>query len=120
MKQLKSKGVLVLVTVFSLVSASAQETSSDKEMKSFLIERDIPKAGEFTEADLKGISQKSCSVLEKMKGIVWVNSYVTGDKVFCVYQSNDTDLIKEHAEKAGFPVTSIMEIGSVIGPKTAN
>lgn len=120
MKQLKTQGVLVLVTVFSLVSVKAQEASSKDEMKTFLIERDIPKAGEFTEADLKGISQKSCTVLEEMKEIEWVHSYVTGDKVYCVYRSKNTDLIEEHGDKAGFPVTSIMEIGSVIGPKTAN
>ena len=89
-------------------------------MKTWLIERDIPGAGAFTPADLKGISQKSCSVLKEMgTGIQWVQSYVTGNKVFCVYRAENESLLREHAKKGGFPVTSITEIANTISPATA-
>lgn len=89
-------------------------------MKTYLIERDIPGAGNLTAADLKGISQKSCSVLKEMgSGIEWVQSYVTGNKVYCVYKAENEALLKEHASKGGFPITNIMEIGSTISPATA-
>ncbi|MFT3682872.1 MAG: DUF4242 domain-containing protein [Ferruginibacter sp.] len=89
-------------------------------MKTYLIQRDIPNAGAFTADELKGISQKSCSVLAEMgTGIEWVQSYVTGDKIFCVYRAENEDLIREHGKKGGFPVTVITEIGSVISPATA-
>ena len=69
---------------------------------------------------LKGISQKSCSVLKEMgTGIQWVQSYVTGNKVFCVYRAENESLLREHAKKGGFPVTSITEIANTIGPATA-
>ncbi|UAY53722.1 DUF4242 domain-containing protein [Ferruginibacter albus] len=90
-------------------------------MKTYLIERDIPSAGNFTAADLKAISQKSCSVLKDMgsDNIQWVQSYVTDDKIFCVYKAKNEDLIREHGAKGGFPVTKITEISSVISPATA-
>ncbi len=79
-----------------------------------------PGAGAFTPADLKGISQKSCSVLKEMgTGIQWVQSYVTGNKVFCVYRAENESLLREHAKKGGFPVTSITEIANTISPATA-
>lgn len=69
---------------------------------------------------LKGISQKSCSVLKEMgTGIQWVQSYVTGNKVFCVYRAENESLLREHAKKGGFPVTSITEIANTISPATA-
>jgi hypothetical protein len=115
---------LVAVLLFSFgSSASAQGKPSQKNapvMKTWLIERDIPGAGAFTPADLKGISQKSCSVLKEMgTGIQWVQSYVTGNKVFCVYRAENEALLREHAKKGGFPVTSITEIANTISPATA-
>ena len=88
-------------------------------MKTYLIERDIPGAGNLTAADLKGISQKSCGVLKEMNGIQWMHSYVTGNKIFCVYKAQNEELLREHATKGGFPITNITEIGTTIGPKTA-
>ncbi|XVJ68125.1 MAG: DUF4242 domain-containing protein [Lacibacter sp.] len=88
-------------------------------MKTFLIERDIPGAGNLTPADLKGISQKSCTVLKQMNGIQWVQSYVTGNKIFCVYRAENETLLREHAKKGGFPITNIIEINNTISPATA-
>lgn len=107
---------------FSLSHLSAQSKTDNKKpiLKTYLIERDIPGAGQLATADLKGISQKSCSVLEEMgPGIVWLQSYVTGNKIFCVYQAENETLLKEHAKKGGFPITSITEINNTISPKTA-
>ena len=115
---------LVAVLLFSFgASAYAQENLSQKKtpvMKTWLIERVIPGAGAFTPADLKGISQKSCSVLKEMgAGIQWVQSYVTGNKVFCVYRAENEALLREHAKKGGFPVTTITEVANTISPATA-
>ncbi|UJH68361.1 DUF4242 domain-containing protein [Allomuricauda sp. SCSIO 65647] len=90
-------------------------------MKTYLIEREIPNAGQLTAEELKGISQKSCSVLKEMgAGIEWLHSYVTDDKVYCVYKAESQDLIREHAEKGGFPVNSVQEMSTKISPATAN
>ena len=115
---------LVAVLLFAFgASVSGQDKPSQAKapvMKTWLIERDIPGAGAFTPADLKGISQKSCSVLKEMgSGIQWVQSYVTGNKVFCVYRAENESLLREHAKKGGFPVTSITEIANTISPATA-
>jgi hypothetical protein len=89
-------------------------------MKTYLIERDIAGAGALTAEQLKGISQHSCSVLNEMgPSIAWLHSYVSGDKIFCVYKAESEDLLREHGSKGGFPVTSIMEIANIIGPETA-
>ena len=89
-------------------------------MPKYVIEREIPGAGQFTDDDLKGISQKSCSVLQKLgPNIQWIHSYVTDDKIYCVYQSSNEDLIRQHAEKGGFPANSIAEIKATIGPATS-
>jgi hypothetical protein len=90
-------------------------------MKTYLIEREIPNAGKFTRENLKAISQKSCSVLDEMgPQIQWIHSYVTGDKIFCIYKAENEQLIKEHADKGGFPANNIIEIASIISPATAN
>lgn len=90
-------------------------------MKTFLIERQIPDAGKLTPEQLKAISQKSCSVLQAMgPQIEWIHSYVTGDKIFCIYKAENKDLIREHANMGGFPANNIFEISSVISPATAN
>ena len=123
MKQIISASMLVLAfTFFSFTNTNAQsKTNSEKPaLNTYLIERDIPGAGQLATADLKGISQKSCSVLKEMgPGIVWLQSYVTGNKIFCVYQAENETLLREHAKKGGFPITSITEINNTIGPKTA-
>ena len=89
-------------------------------MKSFLIEREIPDAGKLTAEQLKGISQTSCTVLKEMgPKIEWIHSYVTGNKIYCIYKAESAELIREHAKKGGFPANSIVEIANVISPATA-
>lgn len=90
-------------------------------MKTYLIEREIPDAGKLTPEQLKGISQASCTVLKEMgPKIEWVHSYVTGNKIFCIYKAENEDLIREHAKKGGFPANSITQVATVISPATAN
>jgi hypothetical protein len=89
-------------------------------MPKYLIECELPGAGNLSKTDLQAISQTSCDVLQKMgPQIQWVESYVTGDKVYCVYISPNEEMIREHAQKGGFPANRISEIKSVIDPTTA-
>ncbi|EIC28563.1 DUF4242 domain-containing protein [Methylomicrobium album] len=89
-------------------------------MPKYIIERDIPNAGALTPEQLQGISEKSCGVLRSMgPQIQWVQSYVTGDKVYCVYIAPDEASVREHAEKGGFPANRISEVRTVIDPTTA-
>jgi hypothetical protein len=89
-------------------------------MPKFLIEREIPGAGDLSSADLQAISQKSCGVLRGMgPQIQWVQSYVTGDKVYCVYIAPDEAMVREHAAQGGFPANRVSEIKSIIDPTTA-
>jgi hypothetical protein len=89
-------------------------------MPKYVIERDTPGAGSLTEDELRAAAGKSCDVLKTMAPRVqWQHSYVTTDKVFCVYIAQDEDAIREHAERAGFPVTAIARVGTVIDPATA-
>lgn len=89
-------------------------------MPRFVIERDIPGAGDLSPAQLKAISQTSCSVLGELgPQIQWVQSYVTGDRVYCVYIAPDEALIRQHAEQGGFPANRISRVTSIIDPLTA-
>jgi hypothetical protein len=89
-------------------------------MPKFIIERDIPNAGALSAQELQGISQKSCGVLSDMgPKIQWLESYVTDDKVYCVYIAPDEATVKEHAEKGGFPANRISQIRTTIDPTTA-
>ena len=89
-------------------------------MPKYLIEREIPGAGNLTSEQLQAISQTSCGVLEEMgPQIQWVHSYVTDDKVFCVYVAPNAEMIREHAQKGGFPANAIREVAVVIDPVTA-
>lgn len=89
-------------------------------MPKYLIEREIPGAGKMSAQDLQGASQKSCSILNEMgTGIQWMQSYVTDDRLYCVYIAPDEDAIKEHAEKSGFPANRVSKISVVIDPTTA-
>jgi hypothetical protein len=89
-------------------------------MPKFLIEREIPGAGKLSAAELKAISQKSCGVLQELgPQIQWVQSYVTGDKVYCVYIAPDEAMVREHAKQGGFPANRISEVTSIIDPTTA-
>ena len=89
-------------------------------MPKYIIEREIPGAGSLTAQDLQGISQKSCGILSDMgPKIQWVESYVTDNKVYCIYIAPDEATIKEHAEQGGFPANHIARIRSMIDPTTA-
>jgi len=128
MKTINNRILLIAIMLFAgFASMSQTKTSTDNSkttksttMKTYLIERDIPDAGKLTPEQLKSISQKSCSVLKDMgPQIEWIQSYVTGDKIFCVYKAENEDLIREHAKKGGFPANVITEIATVISPATA-
>ena len=89
-------------------------------MPKYVIEREIQGAGNLTSEQLKGISQTSCGVLSKMgPQIQWLHSYVTGDKVYCVYIAPNEDMVRDHAIKGGFPANSISQVMSMIDPTTA-
>lgn len=89
-------------------------------MPKYIIEREIPNAGDLTAQDLQGISQKSCSILKNMgPQIQWVQSFVTQDKVYCTYIAPNEEEIRKHAQDGGFPANSIAEIKSVIDPTTS-
>ncbi|GAA5531893.1 DUF4242 domain-containing protein [Deinococcus aluminii] len=89
-------------------------------MPKYVIERELPGAGNLSQDDLRGISQKSRAVLEELgPQIQWVESYVTDDKIYCVYIAPNADLIRQHAEKGGFPANSVSAVRSTINPTTA-
>jgi hypothetical protein len=89
-------------------------------MPKFVIEREIPGAGKLSQAELQAISQKSCGVLREMgPQIQWLRSYVTDDKVYCLYIAPDAETIRRHAEKGGFPANKISAVREVIDPTTA-
>lgn len=89
-------------------------------MPKYIIEREIPGAGQKSQEELQAISQKSCGVLEKMgPEIQWLQSYVTGNKLYCVYIAPNEDMIREHADKGGFPANEINKIETIIDPVTA-
>lgn len=89
-------------------------------MPKYLIEREIPGAGQLTPEQLQGVSQKSCNVLRSMgPEIQWVQSYVTGDKVYCIYIAPNEEMIRQHAAEGGFPANRISEIKGMIDPTTA-
>jgi len=129
MKILKS--VLILAIATTTFNAMGQEKSAVKELKNelqtpnehmYVIERIIPGAGNLTGEQLQAISQTSCGVLDEMgnDNIKWLHSYVTGDKIYCVYLAKSEDLVREHAQKGGFPANSVVEVKTIISPATAN
>ena len=89
-------------------------------MPKYVIEREIPGAGKLSAQELQAISQKSCGVLNRLgPQIQWVQSYVTGDKVYCVYIAPNEEMVREHARQGGFPANRVSEVASVIDPTTA-
>ena len=89
-------------------------------MPKYVIEREIPGAGKLTPEQLHGISQKSCTVLRGLgPEIQWLHSYVTDDKIYCVYIAPNEEMVREHARQGGFPANRISEVKSVIDPTTA-
>jgi len=89
-------------------------------MPKYVIERDIPGAGQLSAQELQAISQKSCGVLGEMgPSIQWLHSYVTGDKVYCVYIAPNEDAVREHAARGGFPANRVSQVHGIIDPTTA-
>jgi hypothetical protein len=122
----KLLGALVVTILFTALSSRAQtvlasnNTKKTNEMHTYVIERNIPGAGQFSPEKLKAISQTSCTVLTEMgPKIQWIHSYVTDDKIFCIYKAENIELIKEHAKRGGFPANAIYEVSTVISPATA-
>ena len=99
-------------------SATAKlNTNKQTTMKMYVIEREIAGLGQFTPEQLKSASQTSCKVLKEMGSkIEWIQSYVTGNKLYCVYRAENEELIREHAKKGGFPANSINEVKGIISP----
>jgi len=89
-------------------------------MPKYVIEREIPEAGKLSRQQLQSISQKSCGVLKQLgPQIQWIQSYVTDDKIYCVYIAPNEEMVREHAQQGGFPANRISEIKHVIDPTTA-
>jgi hypothetical protein len=89
-------------------------------MPKYVIEREIPQAGKLSQEQIKAISQTSCGVLQKLgPQIQWVESFVTDDKIYCVYISPNEEMIREHARQGGFPANKVSAVRSVIGPTSA-
>jgi hypothetical protein len=86
----------------------------------FIVERDLPGAGELSQEELADVARKSCAVLDQLgASIRWMHSYVTNDRFYCIYSATDEELIRCHAELGGFPATRIAKIASIIDPSTA-
>jgi hypothetical protein len=89
-------------------------------MPKYVIEREIPGAGNLSPKELQAISQKSCAVLQKMgPQIQWVQSYVTGDKIYCIYVAPNEEVVRRHAQEGGFPANRISRVTTMIDPTTA-
>jgi hypothetical protein len=89
-------------------------------MPKYVIERELPGAGALSAAQLQGISEKSCGVLRNLgPEIQWVHSYVTGDKIYCVYIAPNEQIVREHAKQGGFPANRVSEVKAIIDPTTA-
>lgn len=113
--------LLLSITAMAQTTPSSDNSKNTKEMHTYVIERNIPGAGEFSAAKLKTISQTSCAVLKEMgPGIQWLQSYVTDNKIFCVYKAENIEMLKEHAQKGGFPINAVYEVENIISPATAN
>jgi hypothetical protein len=90
-------------------------------MPKYVIERELPGAGKLTQDELHAISQKSCGVLNHLgPQIQWIESYVTDDKIYCVYRAPSEELIRQHAKEGGFPANRISQVRSIIDPSTAD
>ena len=121
MKTLSIIFILAIVTTSQMKAQQSEKSENmNNDLKTYVIEREIPGAGQLTPEELKNISQASCSVLSEMgPSIEWQHSYVTGDKVYCVYKAENKELVEEHARKGGFPANMISEVATTISPATA-
>jgi hypothetical protein len=117
--------ILTLGTTIAFAQTPSTTTKQSETMKTttmntYVIEREIPNAGKLTAEDLQGISQKSCAVLKELgTGIEWIESYVTDNKIFCVYRAENEEMLRTHAMKGGFPINKINLLSTKISPATA-
>jgi len=124
MKSLKALLLLAATLLLSTSVVSAKEEPKPETLPAglnmYVIERDMPGLGKLTPADLKAASQKSCGVLRGLDGkVTWLHSYVTGDKMYCVYLAPNEELVREHARQGGFPANSVNKVSTIISPQTA-
>ena len=122
-KLFMTAAMAALMTLGVCASASAETPATPHKTKgtmhTYVIERNIPGAGNLSKQQLRDISKKSNGVLKEMgPDIQWVDSYVTGDKVYCIYKAKNEDLIREHAKRGGFPADKISEVDTMISPAT--
>ena len=118
---------LLLIPAISLLLAASSQAGDEVTPQTlpegehmYVIERVIPGAGAFTPEKLKSIAQTSCGVLDRMGSkIQWLHSYVTGDKIYCVYVAPNEAMVREHAKQGGFPANSVSEVTTIISPETA-
>jgi len=105
---------------FALAGETVKPETLPEGQHMYVIERVIPGAGTFTAEKLKSIAQTSCGVLGKMgPKIQWLHSYVTGDKIYCVYLAPNEEMVREHAKQGGFPANSVSQVATIISPETA-
>ncbi len=123
------QNVIAIIILLSGYTTMAQTTNNESnlltnknetEMKMYVIEREIPGAGNFTQEDLKAIAIKSCGVVAAIgPDIKWIHSYVTDNKLYCIYEATSVEVIKKHAEMGGFPCNKVSEVANVFSPATA-
>jgi hypothetical protein len=123
---MKSIQTLILTTLALLAGGVAFAAEQPKPeslpagMNMYVIERDMPGLGKLTHEQLKAASQKSCSVLQNLgPQVTWLHSYITGDKMYCVYLAPNEAMVREHAKEGGFPATAVNQVTTIIGPQTA-
>jgi hypothetical protein len=127
MKTIKITNLLLMLMMISsgIIAQTTQVTKNQKTMETktmdtYVIERQIPDAGKFNAEQLQGISKTSCSVLKDLgPDIEWIHSYVTDNKIFCIYKATSEQILRTHAEKGGFPINAINKLSTVISPATA-
>lgn len=123
MSFLKTLIVTLLLSVTAGIAGASEQPRPESlpaGMNMYVIERDMPGLGKMSPAELKAASQKSCSVLRNLgPQVTWLHSYVTGDKMYCVYLAPNEELVREHAKQGGFPANAVNKVTTIIGPKTA-
>ena len=110
--------LLLVASAFAETQPKPENLPAGQNM--YVIERDMPGLGKLTPAELKAASQRSCQVLKHLgPQITWLHSYVTGDKMYCIYLAPNEDVVRAHAKEGGFPATAVNRVTTIIGPKTA-
>lgn len=113
--------MLVLVSFELSTQKAKTDMNSNEKLNTYVIEREIPNAGDMNSDELKAASKASNAVIDELKpGIEWKQSYVVDDKLYCVFKAQDTSLIMEHARRADVPANSIRPVSAIIDPSTAN